>query len=340
MKSARIHTALFSAVFLLLMLFFPAVCRTGAADGLVLCGRVVIPALFPFTVCALLLMRAGAADAFRRIFKRQGARLAVFFLSMLGGYPVGARLVKELYDAGELDRGDARRLLCCCVNAGPAFVVIAVGDGIFASKKAGYLLLAAHLLSACVLAAITFPFLKASPPTKKPAADHSASFVTAVSDAAGSMITVSAFVIFFSALNAYLIYAAQRFPALFSVTELTEVTAGVASCGNLYTAAFLLGFAGLSVWFQAAAVTGDIGLGLPRFALARLAHGGLSALFTRIFTKIFGTALETLGNSRSFSGVPAASTAAVSVSLFILLILLILTLSGKNRGRKIREDLI
>ena len=319
----------FSAFFVIMMLFFPTVCRRGAANGLALCSGVVIPSLFPFTVCALILMRSGASAAC-------GECVAVFLMSALGGYPVGARLVNELYSSGVLSRKDARGLLCCCVNAGPAFLVIAVGSGVFASRQAGYILLCAHIAAAAVIAAFVFPFLKPCR-GKAVTVGNEGVFVKAVSDSAASMLSVSAFVVFFSALNAYL--TAAPVPFFEKLSYLLEVTAGIAGCNNFYAAAFLSGFAGISVWLQVLAASGSVGTDL-RFAVARVLHGALSALFSALLLKVSGVNIQTVSNGKVFSFFPVADTVAVSISLGITAVMFILSVSEKNRGRKIIDDLL
>lgn len=319
-------SVIFAAAFILLMLISPDRCRSGALSGLELCGRVVIPSLFPFAVCALMLMRAGAANGFKKIFGAYGECAAVILLSSLGGYPVGAGLVRELYSSGALDRKSARLLLCCSVNAGPAFLVIAVGSGVFGSRTAGYVLLFSHIAANLIIAAAILPFIK---PSKAAHVEKSAGdlFVGAAADAAGSMLSVCAFVIFFSAFTAYLSAAAVRFPFLRAVSDLCEVTAGTARCGNFYIAAFLLGFAGFSVWFQVMAAAGEVGLS-PLFAPARLAQGILSALLAFLLCKILRLRLPTVGNGISFGVSSTVSGAAAAVSLAVMLLLLILRLSS------------
>lgn len=319
-----------------MMLISPDTCRSGAFSGLLLCGRVVIPSLFPFCVCSLMLMRAGAANALKRVFGAYGECAAVILLSMLGGYPAGAGLVKELYAAGALDRRSARLLLCCSVNAGPAFLVIAVGGGVFGSRAVGYILLFSHIAAGLALALPILPFIKPSPVENKKI-DSGELFVSSAADSAGSMLSVCAFVVFFSALGGYLSAAAVRFPFLKTVCALCEVTAGTAQSGNLYFAAFLLGFAGFSVWFQVMAAAG-VGLS-PLFIPARIAHGGISALLTLLLCKIFGIALPTLGNAAPFTAAETASGPAVAAALAIMLLMLFLRLHSR-RPLSLKNDIM
>ena len=107
------------------------------------CLEVVIPALFAFTVLAVYLQRSGL---YRVILKPLTVPLskllrlpeelcAVFLLSNIGGYPVGAKLLTGLVRSGRLRRGDASRLLCCCYGSGPSFVIGTAGMQVSAARR-------------------------------------------------------------------------------------------------------------------------------------------------------------------------------------------------------------
>ena len=57
--------------------------------------------------------------------------------------------------------------------------------------------------------------------------------------------------------------------------------------GRLSMAAFMLGWAGLSVHCQVLAFLGDSGLSLRTYLTGKLLHGGLSALFTALLVRRF-----------------------------------------------------
>ena len=78
------------------------------------------------------------------------------------------------------------------------------------------------------------------------------------------------------------------------ITGLLELSSGVSSLtgagtvtGRLSMAAFMLGWAGLSVHCQVLAFLGDSGLSLRTYLTGKLLHGGLSALFTALLVRRF-----------------------------------------------------
>lgn len=99
-------------------------------EGLALCAGSVIPALFPFLAVSGLLtaLDAGAAPGrgrmlLARVLGCGPAGAGAFLLGLVGGYPVGARTVAQLYREKRISRPEACRLLLFCNNCGPAFIL-------------------------------------------------------------------------------------------------------------------------------------------------------------------------------------------------------------------------
>lgn len=100
----------------------------GAAEGIGLCIRTVIPSLFPFFVLtnlltdALMGARLSVLKILGRLFRIPEGAESILLSGFLGGYPAGAHCLAAACKAGTLDIRDGRRLLCCCNNPGPAFL--------------------------------------------------------------------------------------------------------------------------------------------------------------------------------------------------------------------------
>ena len=149
-KTALLLVCILSAALLLL---FPQAAAGGVSRGLSICGKMLIPSLFPFLVLSSFLVRSGLAAAvgrklapvMREVFGLPGCAAAAMVISFCGGYPAGGAAVGELVEGGYMSREDGRRLLRSCVNGGPAFILCGVGAGMLGNMKAGVLLLSAHL---------------------------------------------------------------------------------------------------------------------------------------------------------------------------------------------------
>lgn len=288
-----------SGALALLLLTCGDTAAQGVRDGISLCLASVIPALFPFFVAAQLLTSLGAAEAlgraagplFRRLFGIDGAGAAAFLLGLIGGYPVGAKATGSLVRQGLLSPEDGARLLTFCNNAGPAFILGIAGRGVFHSPRAGAWLYLLHAASATAVGLLlcraggatkppAVPRTAPTVPTKKPPASLAAAFIEAVQSGVRAMAGVCGFVIFFLVLLRLAEGALGSLPP--AAAGFLELTNGILRLTpdrrGFITAAGLLGWGGLSVHGQTAAVLGGSGISLRRYLPAKALQGALSAV--------------------------------------------------------------
>ena len=214
-------------------------------EGLALCAGSVIPALFPFLAVSGLLtaLDAGAAPGrgrmlLARVLGCGPAGAGAFLLGLVGSYPVGARTVAQLYREKRISRPEACRLLLFCNNCGPAFILGVAGLGCFGSLRAGGLLWAVHVLAALGIV-LVLP-RRPLPPARLTGLSH---------------------------------------PLLSGAVELTQgILALPATPTGFVWAAALLGWGGLSVHGQSAAVLSGTDLPLGPYLAAKAAQAALSAL--------------------------------------------------------------
>lgn len=106
---------------------------SGASEGIELCLRTVIPALFPFMILSSVFLSCATAlpwkgTVFSTVFRFPPGEGFLALPCFLGGYPVGAQSVCKAYQEGRLKRDEAQRLLAYSNNAGPSFVFGVVGQ--------------------------------------------------------------------------------------------------------------------------------------------------------------------------------------------------------------------
>lgn len=114
-----------------------------ARKGISLWLTDVLPALLPFFICANFLQNIGAVQIFK-----SGA--FPFAMSVLSGYPIGAKIVGDLRRGGEISLTEAKRLMSFCNTSGPAFMVGAVGAGMLGSEALGSIIAISHYTGAIV----------------------------------------------------------------------------------------------------------------------------------------------------------------------------------------------
>ena len=326
LRQKKVRDALAASALLIAtaaLVISPGEAINGAKDGLALCFNVIVPSLFPFFVLSSLVVDLGLAaylgrameGLMRPLFRVSGSCAAAVALGFIGGYPVGARTALQLYEQGLCSKTEAERLLAFCNNSGPAFILGVVGAGVFGDSRVGLLLYLTHAL-ASLLVGLLFRFYggwerrRACAPRPKPIQTVTlpAAFTGAVSRALQSTLNICAFVVFFAVvlrlLSAY--GALSGAAALLSlagfegewarrqVAGLLELSSGVASlqggaglAGRVSMAAFMLGWAGLSVHCQVLSFLVDSGLSARVYLAGKLCHGLIAAALTWGLTRLF-----------------------------------------------------
>jgi hypothetical protein len=266
----------------------------------------------------------------------QGAAALVF--GLICGFPVGCRSALSLYENGEISKGELEHILCFCNIPGSAFLISAVGVGMFGSLRFGVLLYAVHILSALTVGAVSKRFFR----TKKKRAEpynadigwnkregYIAAFTRAVSGSASNMLVICAFIVFFSAVTGMMGYILEGIALPDSLSALLlgvlEMTGGVRAAGGLsrdvapMIAAVITGWSGLSIAFQFVGVCGDHGIRLRPYMSAKAFCGILNGVLIWGTMHAFGEWIEIGGKD----SVPAAVSvisgylAPIAIALFI-----------------------
>jgi len=295
-------------VFLLMCMFLLAFRSRHVINGLQeamrMCYQTVIPSLFPFFVVSGLLVKGGFAHCCARLlspimkplFSVNGAGALPFVIGLISGYPMGAGIIAELRKKGMLTKVEAERLLPFCNNAGPLFVIGAVGGGMLHSVQDGMFLYGIHGLCALVVG-FFFRFYKRSisPIEEKGVIDgqqHNTflqTFSESVSGAVQTMLMVCGYILFFSAVTSVVTpFLNQLLPtyAAFWIRVVLEVTGGAFSISKagfshrflLAAMAFCIGTGGLCVMMQVAGLVTQCKVSLKTYAVGKLLQGVLSAV--------------------------------------------------------------
>lgn len=279
-------------------------------SALSLCLELILPSLFPFFVVSGLLNRLGLpgymgkllSPAAERLFNVSGAGASAFFIGITGGYPMGASYIADMHEQGQISAEEASRLLAFCNNSGPAFIIGAVGAGVFRSAAAGLLLYFVHIAAAMLTGIILRPKAKLGR-SSNAAAPRAESLKTAlpasVEQSVVSSLNVCGFVVCFTVLTGLLdawglfsvlsgLMASQfgvelsfARAALKGILELGSAVGAMQGLTlapmNLSLASAVLGWGGISVHLQTAAVLSDSEINTaPHFA-GRLISSAIGA---------------------------------------------------------------
>ena len=282
-----------------LMVAFPSIALASARRGISLWASDVLPALLPFFICANFLQNIGIIRMLR-----SGA--FPFAMSVLSGYPMGAKIVGDLRRGGEISLTEAKRLMSFCSTSGPAFMVGAVGAGMLGSGTLGGIIAAAHYIGALVNGILYTRRLgreSGGPPapisdSKRGGRGMQESFTDAILMSFRSLAIVLAYIVLFMFLTDLF-----HMSGLFSMTDdqavralikgFFEMTVGceavaegisVTSSVKCVLCAFILSWGGLSVMGQSMSMLSGTGVTLGYLMVSKLTHGIFAAAAAFLIT--------------------------------------------------------
>lgn len=345
-----------------LVLCFSDETAQGIDRGITLCLEKIVPSLFPMMLICILMVESGLASwvgrllapAARKLFGLPGEGASAVLLSMIGGYPAGARAVTELYSRGIVSKKQAGQMIMFCFCSGPAFLVGVVG-GLIGSHAAGWLLMGVQLVTVTLIGMLVCRTGRKTEQTGRDAETQlpaavsvSDCVVASVSKTASAMLQVCLYVILFSAVNEIsgavgLAGAAEGILTKLGLPEkvaqavlpsLLEVTGGcVRSAGaGLPMIAFAVGFGGLSVHMQVLAIARRLGVRQGEFTILRLLQGAMSAALTALLMKLLPDGAVTA--SAQLARPSLSGSLQGAVVLVVMCAVCVLCLPGRLDGGK------
>ena len=286
---------LFSAVFLIFLIYNPALCTLGAAKGLSLWYKQVLPALFPAMASASFLISRKSIQAALKHLPFPAS--AAFLSGLLCGSPMGALTCSGLYASKLLSQRSARWVVCFVQLPSPLFLSGFVASTLLAlpAKMRFIFLLCAYLPFLASFLLCTLLFLL------KPAAKYSISLEKDIQKVASPepslndicdtclllLVRIGVLLMFFSILSEFLNSAAPQSAVQTLLIGMLEMTTGISKISSLNTLSlryksaiclFLLGFGGICVHIQVRQAWQQSDFPIFRYILVRFLFGLCSSL--------------------------------------------------------------
>ena len=321
-KNASIILSCFTLFLIIALMLKPQTYMKSILNGLDIWLTCVVPALFPFFFLTKLLTKLGFVEKFSKIFtpltqklfKCPGISGYVFFMSIISGYPVGSKLIGELYENGKISKTDAIKMNSFCSTSGPLFVIGTIGVGMLLSQTAGIIILISHILGA-ILNGLLFRnykkndidfknntaktnLVKSDDILKSTMEDSIISIFMVggyivifymIIDALFNFHVLSSFSnIFFNFLNIFNL-PKSFFDGIFSgIIEVTRGAYNLSSCNiskNILCVAIcgLVSFGGLSIHLQSLTFLSKCKIKMSVYFLQKITHSIFSMLFCLLF---------------------------------------------------------
>ena len=277
----------------------------------------IFPSLFPFLIVSELLSHTKIISQIslkfekimKKVFNAPPIGAYPFAMSLLSGYPVGAKIISTLRSQNKISKIDAERLLIYTSNSSPLFIIGSIGTSIYQNSSIGFLLYFTHLLS-CIITGIIFGHLyKKAYREIEQIQNYELSFSTigeilgdAIKKAFITLSIVCGFVILFSLIISMIqethilavIFGNNFWPQYITLGTL-EITSGIKLISqisvssltpNLIATAFLLGLGGISVLLQIWSIISKTDLSIKPYIVGKSFNAILSASIMFLLTLI------------------------------------------------------
>ncbi len=269
----------------------------GIRQGIEISLNTLIPSMFIFLAVANFIsdspLGSQASRPFQRlahkIFRLDPAAFTLFLLSLIGGYPIGAKLIASKIKKGQMNVRDGQRMLSFCTNCSPAFLLSGVSLGLWGSVVPGAVIYFSQVLAAVILAAgsaVRSPLVQIREDESREREELSSLFVRSVNSAAKSMGIICIFVVFFCGFFPFLDrlplpdWAALIGKGLLEVTSGCQMIRGMTFVQSVYLVCLFTAFGGVCVHLQLTALLYKTNIKMGPFLLTRMIYTVLSLVFT------------------------------------------------------------
>ncbi len=311
--------------FTLSLILFSASNLQAAQNGLKLWANSVLPTLFPFFIATELLCKTNFTQILGKflnkfmkpVFNVPGESAIAVIMGIISGYPVGAKVVCNLYEHKICSKSEAERLIAFTNNSGPIFILGSVGVALLGNAELGKILLISHII-ASLLVGLIFRFWKKDQLDLTFRNYHSESkelirvsnlgeiLGDAIKKSITTVLSIGGFVVLFSVIISILssleiLTGIAHFLTNFGLpyditlsilTGMIEMTNGLQTASMCFatlpvpcilTCSFLLGFGGFSVLLQVFSIIAKSKISIKPYFYGKILQGIFSVMITYLF---------------------------------------------------------
>lgn len=299
----------------------------GVSEGIDLCIKSVIPALFPMSFLINYISKDITkiqSSFLSKICKKCGIPIGLeplFLLSLICGYPVGSQMIMSLYKDDVIDRKSAHRLMGIFNTAGPAFI-FGLSPSLFSCPYTAWIIWLIQVASS-VLVAIILPSNTITVSHQNNYKRHTPSNI--LNTSMRSISLVCGWVVLFRVFTAYLKnkilfrFSPNVYVPLLGVIELTNGALELVRIPNeamrFLIFGVLLSFGGICVWMQILSTVRGLGAGM--FYIGKLLHIVLCGFFSLVLQLLIYNSTKILFSLIS------------TVALFVIIVVITISVRKK-----------
>ena len=301
MKKYNIFLSIIIVYIIVNMILFPTLYISITLDGITAWAFNVLPSILPFIFFTKILSSTGTIERFSLLFKKPSKILFntnsissyAFLMSIVSGYPVGAKITSDLYLNGKITRSDAFKMTSFCSTSGPMFIIGAVGTIMLKNALFGYIIFLSHIIGA-LLNGILYRNIKVKELALETSQlkNQSQDLSSTVIDTSLSVISIGVIITIFFVVITSLSPIFNFFsPKISAVLEgIIEITKGCISTsqsynniGKIIACTFIISFGGISTILQSLTMLQKLQMPISLFISQKFTHACFSTIIASIF---------------------------------------------------------
>lgn len=296
------------------MIISPEIIISYALMGTNLFFYKVFPSLFPFIVLCNLIISFNGIEIYSKIigniltwpFRISKRSSLVIIISILCGYPLGAKYSALLYSRGEIDYPSYNKLINIASNPSPFFVILSVGYSMLQNIYYGYILIISCYLS-CLFMGICIKGMGKDiySPVIKNSNNFGEALTESINNGISSCLMILSYITLFSVIIGIIKsskYINTAFIIISNITNINkniifslfsgiiEMTNGCSLISNLNCSilpklmllSFILSFSSFSIILQVNSFIYKTNFPLKKYAARKFMQGLLSSLITYV----------------------------------------------------------
>ena len=144
----------------ILLVINPSTYISSINAGIELFFYSVFPSLFPFLFLSRLIEGLGGFKKFNKpfnpittkLYNCPSAATYPFLMTLVSGYPIGAKIVGDLTNNNQISQADAKKVIALSSTSGPIFIIGSVGAQMLNNPALGFKIFICHILGSLVTA--------------------------------------------------------------------------------------------------------------------------------------------------------------------------------------------
>lgn len=202
-------------------------------DALKMWAGVLLPSLFPYLVLSQYVSASGLLNILKpvqkfisKLFNISDCSAGVYMCSLVSGYPSGAICSAELYKKEMINKKEAERLVCLTNNAGPLFLISAVGGYMLGCTQDGIAMYVIQNISAALTAIVWGKKAEKVKNSGKTSVFAAKSLTACCTDAVTAILAIGGYLTVAATLGAIVTMSIKKIPC-FDIENESLIKAGV-----------------------------------------------------------------------------------------------------------------